>query len=301
MSGVPQGSVLGPIFFFMYINDLPSVLSNPCLLFADDTKVYSGVKSDDDIKRLQKDIDNLEKWSEVWQMPFNISKCKSLHLGYSNTNHIYSMGGNCIEQTREEKNLGVVIDNQLKFHSHVSAVTSKARRLLGLINKSFINLNLQTLPYLYKAIVRPTLEYGNVIWGPFYKGDENLIEQVQRKATRLDRSVCHLSYEERLKYFNLPSLKYRRYRGDMITTYNIIHGNLHLDQSLFFTRSWTNTRGHPFKLFKPFSTNAVRQHSYSQRIINDWNALPFSVVGAGSTNEFKITLDNHNKDNLFIY
>jgi len=139
-----------PIFFIVYINDLPSVLPNFCLLFADDTKVYSCVKNDDDIRRLQEDIENLERWLAVWQMPFNILKCKSLHLGYSNPNHIYSMGGKCIEQT---KDLGVLTDNQLKFHSHVTAVTSKARRLLGLIGKSFINLNFQTLPYFYKATI----------------------------------------------------------------------------------------------------------------------------------------------------
>ena len=119
------------------------------------------------------------------------------------------MGGKCIEQTSEEKDSGVVIDHHLKFHSHVSAITSKARRLLGFIGKSFINSNVQTLPYLYKAIVRPTLEYGNVIWGPFYKCVENIVEQVQRKATRLDTSVSHLSQEERLRHLNLPSLKYR--------------------------------------------------------------------------------------------
>ena len=84
----------------MYINDLPSGLSNPCLLFADDTKVYSCVKNDDDIRRLQEDIDILERWSEVWQMPFNILKCKSFHLGYSNPNSIYFTGGECIEQRR---------------------------------------------------------------------------------------------------------------------------------------------------------------------------------------------------------
>ena len=95
-----------------------------------------------------------------------------------------------------------------KFHCHVSAITSKSRRLLGLIGKSFINLNVQILPYLNKAIVRPTLKYRNIIWGPFYKCDENLVEQVQRKATRLDKSVSHLSYEERLRHLNLPSLKY---------------------------------------------------------------------------------------------
>ena len=155
----------------------------------------------------------------------------SLHLGYSNPIHIHSMGGKCIEQTSEEKDLGVVIDHQFKFHSHVPAITSKAWRLQGLIVKSIINLNVQTLPYLYKAIVKRTLECGNNIWGPFYKCDENLVEQVQRKATRLDTSVSHLSYVERLRHLNLPSLKYRQYCGDMITTYNIIDANLHRCQS----------------------------------------------------------------------
>jgi len=95
--------------------------------------------------------------------------------------------------------------------------------------------------------------------GTFYKGDENLIEQIQRKATRLVTSISHLSYEEQLRHLKLPSLKYRQYRGDMITTYNIMQGNLNLNKTLFFTCSWSNTRGHPYKLFKPFSTNTVRQ------------------------------------------
>ena len=102
--------------------------------------------------------------------------------------------------------------------------------------------------------------HGNIIWGPFYKGDENLIEQIQRKATRLVTSISHLSYEEQLRHLNLPLLKYRRYRGDMITTYYIMQGNLDLDGSLFFTSSWSNTRGHPYELFKSFSTNKVRLH-----------------------------------------
>ena len=111
-------------------------------------------------------------------------------------------------------------------------VIGKARRLLGLINKFFINLSPLTFPHLYKAIVRPCLEYGNIIWGPTYKVDEDLIEKVQRKATKLVPSIRHLSYEERLQCLGLPSLKYRRFCGDMIMTYNLLYGHLDIDESL---------------------------------------------------------------------
>ena len=140
-------------------------------------------------------------------MPFNISKCKSLHIGRTNPNHVYSMAGCSIEQTVEERDLGILIDYQLKFHDHVSMVIGKARRLLGLINKSFINLSPIIFPHLYKAIVKPCFEYRNIIWGPTYKVDKDLIEKVQRKATKLAPSIRHLSYEERLQYLGLPSFK----------------------------------------------------------------------------------------------
>ena len=96
---------------------------------------------DSDISRMQQDIDNLVMWSEMWQLPFNVSKCKTLHLDRTNPNHVYTMAGCDINQISEEKDLGVMIDDQLKFHKHVAINVSKARRLLGLISKCFINLS----------------------------------------------------------------------------------------------------------------------------------------------------------------
>ena len=205
-------------------------------------------------------------------MPFNISKCKSLHIGRTNPNHVYSMAGCSIEQTVEERDLGILIDNQLKFHDHVCLVIGKARRLLVLINKSFINLSPLTFPHLYKAIVRPSLEYGNIIWGPIYKVDEDLIEKVQRKETKLVPSISHLSYEERLQRLELPSLKYRRLRGDMIMTYKLLQGHFDIDESLFFTRSWNTTRGHIYRLYKPSAVKEVRRRFFSQRVVLEWNS-----------------------------
>jgi len=133
------------------------------------------VVDDDDICRMQQDIDNLVLWSIKWQLLFNVT---TLHLGKANCNHVYTMAGCDIKQTSEEKDLGIIIDNQLKFHRRIVVTVSKARRLLGMINKCFISLSPQTSAYLYKSIVRPCLEYDNIIWGPNYKGDEDEIEKV---------------------------------------------------------------------------------------------------------------------------
>ena len=138
-------------------------------------------------------------------------------------------------------------------------------------------------------------------WGPNYKLDEDLVEKVQRKATKLVPSIRHLPYNERLRCLGLPSLKYRRLRGDMIMTYNILHGYLDIDESIFFVRSWNSTRGHPFKLFKPPVIREVHQKFYSQHVITNWNALPSYIVEANSVNSFKALLDDYYKDTIYFY
>ena len=223
ISGIPQGSVLGPVLFSIYINDLPKEIVNPVLLFADDTKIFSKVcrnSSLEDIAQIQRDIDKLFMWSMKWQLFFNISKCKSLHLGGFNPKYTYQMNSQPIEQVSNEKDLGITIDSLMKFHIQTSLVTSKALRTVGIIKKSFVSLTKETFLCLYKAIIRPQLEYGNVIWGPFSVLDQAKVERVQRRATKLVPSIKHLSYQQRLEVLNLPSLKYRRLRGDMITVIN---------------------------------------------------------------------------------
>ena len=298
-SGIPQGSVLGPLLFLIYVNDIPASLQSKCLFFADDCKIFSPILNQDSVDRLQNDLDTLQLWSSIWQLPFNVSKCMVLHLGRLNPNSTYYINSTALQNTSEVKDLGVIIDNHLKFHGHVSSIVSKANQLLALIRKSFIYSDLHTFSYLYKAIVRPTLEYGNTIWGPFYLLDQYKIEKIQRKATRLCNGIRHLQYEERLSLLQLPSLFYRRFRGDMITTFNLIHHYLNLDSSLFFTLSSTATRGHQFKLYKPRSTREVRFHMFSNRIINQWNSLPDDIVNARNPTMFKKLFDTFNYDIMY--
>ena len=295
ISGIPQGSVLGPILFSIYINDLPSSLSNSTLLFADDTKIYCRIpriNNSVNIESLQQDIDRLVTWSAKWQLPFNLSKCTVLHLGKFNPRHVYNMNGHSIEEVSKEKDLGVMIDEQLKFHDQTSYVTSKANRTIGIIKKTFMNINTDTFLNLYKALIRPQLEYANVIWGPFYSVDQNKVENVQRAATRMIPSIRHLSYEQRLRILNLPSLKHRRLRGDMINVYRLLHNMFNLDQAQFFTiDASSRTRGHSFKLYKQQLFKDVRANVFSQRVINNWNKLPTEVVTSSNLSLFKTRCD----------
>ena len=293
-SGVPQGSVLGPLLFLVFINDLPEVVHSSIKLFADDTKLYSIVDTTHGSSSLQADLESLARWSDTWQLPFNETKCKVLHLGRSNPNFQYIMRGNALSEVQVEKDLGVHIDRELKFRQHASAAVAKATQILAVIRRSFALINERTLPLLYTTLVRPHLEYGNLVWGPFNRADQKLVERVQRRATRLVSNLRHLPYEQRLRVLQLPSLYYRRRRGDMIHMYQMFHGGVDANPSLIFTlASDSTTRGHPYKLRKMPAVCRMRRSAFAIRTVNDWNGLPTEVVCAPSVNTFKARLDAH--------
>ena len=127
-------------------------------------------------------------------MIFNASKCKSMHLGSSNSRHVYTMDDHSLEQVRQERDLGVIVDEQLKFHQQTAASVSKANQILGIIRKSFEVLDEVSLPLLFKSLVRPHLEYCNSVWGPHYRMDQQAVERVQRRATKLVFSLRSLPY-----------------------------------------------------------------------------------------------------------
>ena len=185
LSGIPQGTVLGPTLFLAFVNDLPSSIHSKTRMFADDTTVYTKSATEEDKATLQRDLITLGSWSETWLLPFNTQKCKSLHLGHGNSKHVYTIQGVHIEQVTEERDLAVVMDEGLKFRRQATEAVSKANRVLGTIWRSFTNLDKTTLPILYKTLVRPLIEYGNAVWGPHNKEDQKMVERVQRRATRM--------------------------------------------------------------------------------------------------------------------
>ena len=181
-----------------------------------------------------------------------------------------------------------MIDPTLKFHVHASAATKKANQILGVVKKTYTTRDATSISTLYKSMVRPHLEYGNVIWGPFYVGDAKSVEAVQRRATKLIPELKNLPYELRLKSLNLPSLVYRRKRGDMIQVYKIMNGLVRVNKDDFFHPSrHEQTRGHNQRIAKDKATKKVRINAFSKRVINDWNSLPEYVIKAESLNLFK--------------
>jgi len=300
-SGVPQGSVLGPLLFVIYINDICSSVSSCLFKFADDVKLYRLISNLTDIQLLQKDIDSLYEWSSNWLLSFSIPKCKAMQVGKCRFDeYSYLINNQPLPTVCSEKDLGVLIDDELKFHQQTAYIVAKANRLLAIINKTFINLDTAMLPLLYKSLVRPVLEYANAVWGPFFLQDQVKIEKVQKRATRMVPSLRHLPYEDRLRALNLPSLHYRRKRGDMILVYQIFHGLIDVNPLTFFPPASTDiTRGHNFKIFKSHTSCCTRSRYFSNRVINDWNSLPLSIVNTSSLISFKSLLDEHWKHLLY--
>ena len=153
---------------------------------------------------------------------------------------------------------------------------------------------------LYKAMVRPHLEYGNAIWGPCYKADLKLVEGVQRRATKLIPELYDMPYEDRLRELKLPSMEYRRKRGDMIQCFKIMNGLVRLEATEIFTPIPSgNTRGHNQRVLRQKAHKSVRAKSFSQRTISNWNSLPKKVIDAPSVNLFKNRLDDAWKDKWY--
>ncbi len=160
------------------------------------------------------------------------------------------------------------------------------------------------LVQLYTSLVRPILEYGNVIWSPHLQSHIKQLEGVQHRATKLLSNLSNLPYEERLKKLNLPSLSYRRMRGDAIEMYKYCHNNYQVTKNPFtYVRdinSQSITRDHGFKIRKEKTTAAVRTRFFGNRVANMWNALPADIVKSDSLNMFKNRLDDHWKAYHFV-
>ena len=295
-SGIPQGSVLGPVLFIIYINDMPDKVTSMCKLFADDSKLYLTIKSRHDQEIIQSDLFKLCDWSKDWLLAFNIAKCKAVHYGYTQFDFNYQMKDSTVEAKdlpydTEEKDLGIKFHSSLKFDSHISTVVNKANQIIGLIKRSFYFMDKSLFLKLYKTLVRPHLDYGNSIWYPISKKNIQSIENVQRRATRIVPELKNLTYEERLFELNLPTLEYRRKRGDLIHMFKIIHGIDDISCEKFISFNENTTRGHSFKLNKPRCLKSLRLNAFPARCIDNWNSLPDELVRTEKLDSFKNRLD----------
>ena len=218
-------------------------------------------------------------------------KVFSLALREQKSLFVYNLGDQELKPSPVERDLGVLVDNNLKFHEHTADIIRKSKRTLGIIKRSFSYLDENIMKKLYKSLVRPVIEYANVIWGPLNVGDSKLLEKVQRRATKMVKNIRNLTYEERLRRMKLPSLKYRRRRGDMILVYKLVSGMLKTDGIVKRSAPRYAIRGHHLRLVKQRATKRPRRNHLTIRSVNDWNSLPGWVVSAPSLNIFKTKLD----------
>ena len=196
-----------------------------------------------------------------------------------------------LTESEVEKDLGVNIDNKLTFRQHIAQSTTKANKVVGIIRRSFDFLSEDTFVQLFKALVRPILEYGHTVWQPHLKMLSRDLEDVQRRATKLLSTMKNKSYPERLATLQLPSLEHRRKRGDMVDVYKYVHGIYKTQQPKFILNESRSTRGSSLKLAKTHHRLNVRGIFFTVRVVNTWNSLPENVVAAPSLNTFKARLD----------
>jgi Reverse transcriptase (RNA-dependent DNA polymerase)/Endonuclease-reverse transcriptase len=307
MSGVPQGSVLGPVLFVCYINDMPDTVRSFLYMYADDTKMFRRIDSDLDRIALQQDLNRLAEWAQKWQLRFNVGKCHIMHIGGKGVSGQYVMktetfGEQILEETSQEKDLGIWITNTLKPSTHIAHAVNKANQLLGLIRRSFTYLDGVLMKNLFTSVIRPHLEYGNVVWHPYLQKDIEALEKVQHRATKMIPGLAKMTYTERLERLDLPTLVYRRQRGDAIEVYKYLHGCYGTDCGELLplhVSAGTETRGHSLKLKKRDCRGLLRSKVLGYRVVGMWNDLPEEIISAPTVNCFKGRFDRHCRGNRF--
>ena len=288
-SGVPQGSVLGPLLFLIYISDLPDGLEGACYMFADDVKIVGAPSTD----QLQRDLNRVIQWTEEWEMPLNKDKCmRLLRPDCAGVDRIIDPSTlKTAETVSEMRDLGVKINGNFSPEAQCLAAASKANGALFQMARTIASRKPKVLMPYYKAFVRPHLEYAVQAWAPALVKDAKVLEDVQRRFTRWLNGMRGLSYEERLDKLGLFSLKRRRVRGDLIESFKELKGHSIPGKPLLTLDSDSVLRGHELKLKKPRANRNIRANFFTHRVVNNWNKLPSEVVTADSVTSFKLKLD----------
>ena len=229
ISGVPQGTVLGPLLFLCHIHDLPERVSSQVRLFADDCLLYRPIRTHQDHIELQKDLLQLEKWACDWGMNFNAKKCFILSVR-GNSSFFYKLNDTILQNVDTNPYLGLTISSDLKWATHINNICNKASATLGFLRRNLQHCPAQTRRIAYTSLIRSTLEYGAAIWDPFLKQDIDKLESVQRKSVRF---ICrdYFSREtgcvtKMLEEQDLPPLQKRRKEIRLTLLFKVVEGLL---------------------------------------------------------------------------
>lgn len=302
-TGVPQGSHLGPLFFLIFVNDLTSRIVCPFKMYADDLKLYMRIKTDNDTKFFQTEIDKVFSWCCQYKMILNIDKC--YHIKFSKKRipsiAVYYLNNIALNEVSTIRDLGVTFDSSLNFRAHIDNIVKKATQLSGFISRQIKTFkDPKVVIPLYNSLVRSTLEYNSSVWAPTYTVHINRLERIQKRflyqlTYAINKCNILVSYESRLAYHKLKTLSVRRKVSDIIFLYKVIHGLVLCPDflmSIDFEIPRLSSRLNNRKTFKlPRCRTNVRQHSPLYRMLLSCNAIRSSWdIFDGSLASTKIKL-----------
>ena len=311
-SGVPQGTVLGPLLFLCHINDLPDAVTSHVRLFADDCLLYRPIRSNHDSLALQDDLKQLEKWATDWGMTYNAKKCNILSTKNKGENYPYQLNSHILQLVESTPYLGVTITNDLTWGKHINAINSKANSTLGLIRRNLGKCPQQCRRTAYISLVRSTLQYASTVWDPYLEQDIQVLEKTQRKAARFITGDYHSRdpgcMTKMLQELELPTLQRRRKEDRLCLLYKIhkemvpaipkddylkpIRTKRKIKAKKFkncetknFVKKYQNLHSNCYEI--PRSTNKTYSNSFFPRTISEWNQLKDKIVLAPSLQTFR--------------
>ena len=291
-SGVPQGSVLGPLLFLLYINDLPESVTSQVRLFADDTAVYLTVTSLDDCQILQNDLLKLESWEKQWDMEFNPSKCQVLHISRSKSpyNFPYKLHGQILSPVKDARYLGVDISQGLSWNTHISRITTNANRTLGFIKRNVTCKHEKVKSTAYNALVRPQLEYSSSVWSPHTQTNIHKLEMVQRRSIRWVKHDYsrYTSVTDLQNALGWSTLERRRQDSRLVMFYRIYHNLVAISLPPYLVvPSRLSRHMHPYSLRQPHVRSDFFKYSFFPYTTVLWNGLPAHVAALPTIDSFK--------------
>jgi hypothetical protein len=290
-SGVPQGTVLGPLLFLVYINDLPLAVSSQTRLFADDSILYREIHTINDCHILQQDLEKLSQWEKTWGMLFNAEKCNSIRITRAKKpiTYDYTLKGHTLEETNAATYLGVELTTDLRWNTQINKVTKRANSTLGFLKRNIRTSNEQVKERAYNTYVRPLLEYCSTVWSPHTQKEKHQLEMVQRRAARYTTNRYHntSSVTDMLNHLSWTSLENRRDKARVVMLYKIVHGLVAIPPTDLTPTCGRTRRTHAYSYRQLHTKTTIYQHSFIPYTIKIWNALPAHVVSAATLDQFK--------------